>query len=194
MSAGWEAVAGRFAALRSDIGTDIVTNWARRLPLRTSIVDVGCGTGDPIARALAAQGFSLFGIDPASSMIAAFHARIPGAATACECAETSRFFDRHFDAAVAIGLLFLLPEASQRAIIMQVGRALHPGGHFLFTAPRQPCQWDDSLTGRPSLSLGGARYRALLAEAGCELIGSFVDASENHYLMRAPRDISLALT
>ncbi|WP_439545734.1 class I SAM-dependent methyltransferase [Sandarakinorhabdus sp.] len=180
-SAGWEAVAGRFAALRSDIGVEIVTDWARQLPPGGSIVDIGCGTGDPNALALAGQGFCLFGIDPAPTMIAAFRQRIPGAATACERAEASRFFDRQFDAALAIGLLFLLPEAAQRSIILQIGRALHPGGHVLFTAPPHPCAWTDNLTGKPSRSLGAARYRQLLAAAGCDVIGSKVDTGGNHY-------------
>jgi len=180
-SAGWDGVAERFAALRSDVGTDIVLRWSHQLPRGGAVLDIGCGTGVPIGTCLAAQGFALFGIDPAPKMIAAFRANVPEATAACEPAETSRFFDRRFDGVVAIGLLFLLPEAAQAAVIAGVGRALKPGGSFLFSAPRERCEWQDSLTGRRSRSLGEAGYGALLAAAGLEMVRCHRDGGGNHY-------------
>jgi SAM-dependent methyltransferase len=180
-SAGWDGVADRFAALRSDVGTDIVLRWSRQLPRGGAVLDIGCGTGVPIGTCLAAQGFALFGIDPAPKMIAAFHANVPEATAACEPAETSHFFDRRFDGVVAIGLLFLLPEAAQAAVIGRVGRVLQPGGRFLFSAPSERCDWEDSLTGRRSWSLGDAGYEALLEAAGLEMVGSHRDGGGNHY-------------
>ncbi|MGN7999742.1 class I SAM-dependent DNA methyltransferase [Sphingomonas sp. 22176] len=180
-SAGWDAVAERFAALRSDVGTDIVLRWSRQLPRGGAVLDIGCGTGVPIGACLAAQGFALFGIDPAPKMIAAFRANVPEAAAACEPAETSRFFDRRFDGVVAIGLLFLLPEAAQTAVIGRAGRVLPPGGRFLFSAPRERCDWEDSLTGRRSRSLGEAEYDALLAAAGLKMVRCRRDTGGNDY-------------
>jgi hypothetical protein len=55
---------------------------------------------------------------------------------------------------MAVGLLFLLSEDSQRDLIRRVGLALNSGGRFLFTSPAQCCTWTDILTGRESLSLG----------------------------------------
>lgn len=180
-SAGWDAVADRFAALRSDIGMDVVLRWARDLPRGGTVLDLGCGTGVPLARSLADQGFALFGIDPAPKMIAAFRRNLPDARFACEPAERSDFFGRRFDGAIAIGLLFLLPEAVQAALIGRIGRALLPGGSFLFTAPRAACAWTDSLTGRTSRSLGEARYRALLHDAGLRWADTHLDAGGNQY-------------
>lgn len=174
-------MAADFARLRSGIGTQAVVDWAQCLPPGASILDIGCGTGLPVARALWDGGFAVHGIDPAHTLLAAFRRNLPAAPAACEPAETSGFFDRQFDAAIAIGLIFLLPESSQRALIQQVSRVLQPGGHFLFTAPHQACRWTDSLTGRPSRSLGEARYRQLLADAGLVLANGFVDEGANHY-------------
>ena len=56
LSQGWEAVADRFAALRSDVGADVVLRWAAGLPTGGSVVDIGCGTGRPIAVALVGAG------------------------------------------------------------------------------------------------------------------------------------------
>jgi len=180
-SAGWDAVADRFTALRSDVGTDIVLGWSRQLPRGGAVLDIGCGTGVPIGTCLAAQGFALFGIDPAPRMIDAFRRNVPEATASCEPAETSRFFGRRFDGVVAIGVLFLLPEAAQAAVIARMGRALRPGGRFLFSAPRQRCDWRDSLTGRRSQSLGETTYGDLLDAAGLALAARHRDAGANDY-------------
>lgn len=165
-SNGYEGIAGRYLAARSDIGVEVVRDWARTLPLGSSILDIGCGSGWPVATTLAATGHRVAGIDPSPTLLAAFRRALPDANTACEAAEDSRFFGRRFDGAVAVGLLFLLPEAAQAALIARVGRALYPGGGFLFTAPRIAATWRDMLTGRVSRSLGEGAYRALLAGAG----------------------------
>ena len=178
---GWEAVADRFAALRSDIGADIVRRWAQDLPAGGSVVDIGCGTGWPIAVALAGAGLAVSGIDPSPTLLAAFRHALPEAPAACETAEDSGYFGRRFDGAVAIGLLFLLPPTTQATVIDRVAAALRPGGRFLFSAPRIACRWTDTLTGQVSQSLGEEGYRSLLEGAGLRLAGGYEDGGGNHY-------------
>lgn len=180
-SHGWEAIADRFAALRSDVGADIVRRWAADLPPGGSVVDIGCGTGRPIAVALAGAGLTVAGIDPSPTLLAAFRHALPGAPAACETAEESGYFGRRFDGAVAIGLLFLLPPATQATVIGRVAKALRPGGRFLFSAPAIACRWTDTLTGRESQSLGADGYRALLDAAGMRLTDGYADEGGNHY-------------
>lgn len=181
-SHGWEAVADRFAAIRSGVGADIICRWAADLPSGGSVVDIGCGTGRPIAVALADAGFAVSGIDPSPTLLATFRRVLPEAPAACETAEDSGYFGRRFDGAVAIGLLFLLPPATQAMVIGRVAQALRPGGRFLFSAPAVACRWTDTLTGRVSQSLGEAGYRALLDEAGLRSTGTYDDAGGNHYV------------
>lgn len=114
-------------------------------------------------------------------MVAAFKRRFPGVEIACEPAERSRFFERAFDGALAIGLVFLLPADSQRDVIRRMAAALKPGGGLLFSAPREIGVWDDLLTGRRSLSLGAEEYRRIAAGAGLQMVGEHVDEGENHY-------------
>lgn len=180
-SHGWEAVADRFAAMRSDVGADVVRRWARDLPTGGRVVDIGCGTGRPIALALAGAGLAVSGIDPSPTLLAAFREVLPHAPAACEAAEDSGYFGRRFDGAVAIGLLFLLPPVTQAVVIGRVARALRPGGRFLFSAPAVACRWTDTLTGRVSQSLGGQGYRVLLDQAGLRLTDEYDDAGGNHY-------------
>ena len=178
----WNAVAQDFMARRSPvIGVAEVSNWAAAIPAGGSILDLGCGHGFPVASALVKLGFNVYGIDASTEMAQEFQLRLPTAHIRCEAVEQSSYFDRQFDAAIAIGLMFLLNEQSQRQLIHRVAAALHPGGALLFTAPAQAVSWPDSLTGQQSLSLGREVYIALLESCGFELADEFDDEGGNHY-------------
>jgi len=180
-SGGWEAIASNFIAGRSDIGSGVVRQWAKNLRPGADVVDLGCGSGVPISLTLVQEGLAISGIDASPTLLSAFRRRFPEAQAACETVQSSTFFGRKFDAAVAVGLLFLLSEDDQRQVIKSVARALKPGGRFLFSAPRNPCEWKDIQTGRLSRSLGEENYRELLAGAGMRLMNTYVDEGENHY-------------
>jgi 2-polyprenyl-3-methyl-5-hydroxy-6-metoxy-1,4-benzoquinol methylase len=180
---GWEAVARQLIERRdqSHIGVDVVRTWAGTLNRGASILDLGCGSGVPISQALMDDGFIVTGIDASPTLVAAFRRRFPGADIACEQAETSQFLGRTYDAAIAIGLLFVLGEAAQKTLISKVGSALKVGGRFLFTAPSQSCTWNDLMTGRQSRSLGAPAYLAILSQSGLALSGEYTDEGQNHY-------------
>lgn len=180
-SGGWDAVADRFASLRSDVGADVVLRWARNLPSGAAVLDIGCGTGLPIGRALVSAGVRVYGIEPSAKLLAMFHRNLPQAMAMQEPVETSRFFGRTFDGIVAIGVLFLWEPDRQSAALSRMASALRPGGQLLFGAPRQACCWTDSLTGCLSQSLGLEGYERILAGAGCNLAGTETDQGGNHY-------------
>ena len=97
-SEGYDAVVNAYAATRSQTGSAVVRDWARRglLPGAT-ILDIGCGTGDPITRTLLEAGFALWAVDAAPGMVAAFADRFSGTPVACEAAQDGSFFNQHFD-------------------------------------------------------------------------------------------------
>lgn len=182
-SNGYEGVAAQFMAerQRSPVGVATVRRWARLLPKGASLLDLGCGSGVPISEALMNAGLEVYGVDASPTLTAAFRRRFPQAQVACEAVEASPFFGRTFDGIVAVGLMFLLPADVQRRLIHKVARALNPSGAFVFTSPAQVSTWTDVLTGRQSLSLGAAEYKAVLSEAGLSLVGGHVDEGDNHY-------------
>ncbi len=184
-SAGYEAVADAFriARARANIGSALITDWARALPANATVLDLGCGTGVPVAEALARVGCRVWGIDASPSMVRAFHKRFPQFPVACEDLATSPFFGHRFDAVIAVGVLFLLPPETQRQVMLRVADALLPDGVFLFTAPPVPAVWDDVLTGRPSESLGAAGYRTALAAADLTVVDEMEDEGANHYFV-----------
>jgi SAM-dependent methyltransferase len=184
-SNGWDAVATDFMLRRasSAIGLATLQQWATTLPAGAAILDLGCGSGAPNAVALVQGGFHVYGVDASPQLVVAFRENVPEARVACEPVETSDFFDRQFDAAIAIGLIFLLEDEVQRRVIPRIASVLKPGGQFLFTAPTQVATWDDLLTGRQSVSLGEEAYEAILSGVGLRLIEEFVDEGGNHYYL-----------
>ena len=182
-SNGYEAVSGEFITgrTRSSVGAATVRQWAKALPPGGDVLDLGCGPGAPISQTLVDEGLNVYGVDASPSMIAAFRARFPHASAERSDVEDSQFFGRSFDGVVAWGLMFLLPPDAQVNLIHKVAAGLKPGGRFLFTAPRQICEWSDNLTGRKSVSLGSDAYRRILESAGLLLDDETEDEGENHY-------------
>jgi len=183
-SNGYEAVAEVYIAGRGTggtLGARQVRDWAQRLPRGASVLDLGCGNGVPISRALFDSGLAVYGVDASATMIAAFRARFPQAPAECNAAEDSDFFGRTFDGVVAWGLMFLLAPEAQALVIGKVARALKPGGRFLFTSTGQAASWVDGMTGLPSVSLGAERYAELLQAEGLALVEQLRDPGDNHY-------------
>lgn len=185
-SSGYEASAREYQRARSpSIGRSTVLDWSRRLKPGASILELGCGDGIPISKALLDAGFALHGVDASTTFVEEFKRRFPGVEVECNTVEDSAFFNREFDAVVAWGLLFLLPPQTQRMLIGKVARALRSGGQFLFTSPRQAASWPDAVTGQPSVSLGQAAYSRELAASGLKLRETAEDEGQNHYYFAA---------
>ena len=183
-SNGYESVADRYIAHRVDhsfVGVHVVRRWGTRLPIRATVLDLGCGPGAPLSQALVDQGCRVYGIDASPTMAAAFHARFPESPVECGSVLTSRFFERTFDGVLAWGLVFLLEPDEQELLVHKMAAALKPGGQLLFTAPWQVGEWDDTLTKQRSYALGRARYHQLIADVGLEVIGDDIDEGDNYY-------------
>jgi len=187
-SNGYESIAEAFMRARTpSIGPTVVRRWAKALPAGASILDLGCGTGVPISDTLLQERFAVYGVDASETLIATFRERFPGVPAECSRVEESLFFSRSFDAAVAWGLMFLLPADTQRRLIGKVAHALNRPGHFLFTAPKKAGTWTDVMTGLPSYSLGHEGYERELVAHDLRLVGNDTDEGDNDYYFAAKR-------
>lgn len=176
-----EFLAGRGRAPSTAIGTRAVHNWARVLPRGATVIDLGCGPGIPITRALVDEGLNVYGIDASPTFVEAFRHNLPQIPIACEAVEKSSFFHRMFDGVLAWGLIFLLLPEAQQFLIRRMADILVPGGRLLFTSPPEPLVWNDAMTGLESRSLGAAEYRRLLSAVEISVNSEYEDEGQNHY-------------
>lgn len=180
---GYETHAAEFRHWReqSSIGVATVLQWAQSLPPGAALLDLGCGSGLPLGKALAERGFRLYGVDASPTLATAYQQLLPQAQVVCARLEDADFFQRQFAGVLCVGVLFLLPEAAQRQLFSKVAAALSPGGSWLFSAPAQTCRWVDVLTGLESVSLGMDIYKQLLQQAGLQLQAQYQDEGGNFY-------------
>jgi SAM-dependent methyltransferase len=184
-SNGYESIAdiyinGRGQAING-VGSSTARVWARTFKRKSVVLDIGCGTGIPVTKILLDEGLSAYALDASPKMVEAFRQNFPDVVVACESVERSTFFNRSFDGIISVGLMFLLSEQSQRALIPKMAAALNPGGKLLFTAPLYKMEWEDAMTEQLSRSLGAEQYRELIALAGLSIVDEVDDEGGNHY-------------
>ena len=163
------------------IGASTVRAWAQTFPHGATVLDLGSGPGEPGTRILQEAGLKTCAVDASPTMVSVFREHFPAVPIEQNSAEASAFFNRTFDGVLAWGLIFLLKAADQALVIEKVARALNPGGRFLFTAPKEPLEWLDAMTDRPSQSLGAQTYERLLHNAGLTWVTDALDEGANHY-------------
>jgi cyclopropane fatty-acyl-phospholipid synthase-like methyltransferase len=183
LASAYELHAHEFLAARdgSVIGADIASEWASSLPTGTDVIEIACGGGFPVTSALVKAGMKVWAIDASATLLSEFRSRFPDVPTQCASALECDYFGRKFGAAISIGLIFLLEESEQIALLHRVSEILLPNARFLFTAPLQTGTWRDTCTGHTCRSLGEARYVGALESAGFRLVGTRIDQGENNH-------------
>lgn len=168
---------------------------ASSIPAGSLVLDVGCGTGIPITRALLRRGHRVVGLDSSSAMLERFAQNCPEAFAVRGVVQSSPFVECVFDAAVAWGVMFHLnPEDAIKAIA-SVSRIVKPGAPFLFTSGDVDGfeGKEDKMNGVTFRYFSYSRhsYRRILGDHGFALIDVHADSGNNtYYLARraAPRD------
>jgi SAM-dependent methyltransferase len=108
--------------------------WLEQLlpvPTGQLLLDVGCGTGNHLAR-LRAKGFEAAGVDGSPEMLAEARRLNPGADLRPGDVEALPFADAAFELVVCIEVLRYLRDPY--ACVREIARVLRPGGQALVTA------------------------------------------------------------
>lgn len=137
------------------------------LPARASVLDIGCGSGAPIARYLAGAGYVVTGVDASPELIALFGENVPGAEA--HVADMRTFsLKRRFDGVLAWDSFFHLAPTDQRGMFAVFRDHLSTGGALMFTSGPRAGEVYGEFAGDPlyHASLDPDEYRDLLAAHG----------------------------
>jgi len=165
----------------SNVGVKVANRWALALKPCAKVIEIACGGGVPVTRILVDAGLKLWAIDSSPTLIAEFKDRFPDIPVQCTTVLESDYFRRKYDAAISIGLIFLLCESDQIKMLHRVSEILRPGASFLFTAPVEVGTWTDINTDHACISLGRDVYESALEQSGFRVLERYEDSGKNNY-------------
>ena len=152
--------------------SQLVIDFAGMVVPGGHILDIGCGTGYPIASYLSDQGFKLTGIDFTANLLQmAIDRNLPNATFIL-----SDFFDYHpverFDGIIAFDSFFHFPKEKQHLIYSRISPWLVPGAPLLFTHGNKEGEITDSMYGEMFYysCLNTSEVHTLLEGAGFDVI------------------------
>jgi cyclopropane fatty-acyl-phospholipid synthase-like methyltransferase len=169
----YNRIAGWFAANR---GRDLMEKKyldavVGQLPAGASVLDLGCGTGEPILRYLLQQGLQVTGVDASQVMLQLARNAFPQTTFLLQDMRQLQLPQR-FHAIIAWHSFFHLPAADQPAMFPLFAQHLHPGGLLLFTSGTEHGEaWGE--VGGENLyhaSLDTQAYAQLLQENGFRVL------------------------
>jgi len=175
---GYDAVSYHYRA-DGDDGPGERGEWiarlVSRLPAGAAVLDLGCGCGVPVAKALVQAGCAVTGVDLSDVQVDRARRLVPGATFLRADASDVSFPARSFDAVVSLYMFIHLPMDEQAPLIGRIAQWLRPGGILLVTTGHTA--W----TGTDPDWLGGgapmwwshpdaATYRAWFANAGLDVV------------------------
>jgi SAM-dependent methyltransferase len=140
-----------------------------------SILDIGCGAGEPISRYLIEQGCDVTGIDSSSTLIGMCQARFPHQEWIVADMRTLSL-GRRFDGILAWDSFFHLCPEDQRQVFPIFRCHARPGAALMFTSGPGHGEAIGNFNGEPLYhgSLDGEEYRSLLNQNGFDVVKNAV--------------------
>lgn len=120
------------------VGT-VLADLLPRLPSRARVLDLGAGTGRPVASAIAALGHEVTGYDVSQTMVDLARAHVPEGRFELADMRTLDFAEGSWDAVLTMFSMLQLRQTDQRDMLARIARWLTPGGFYVVaTVPHPP--------------------------------------------------------
>lgn len=161
----WDAARGKTLFERAWLD-----RFLHALPAGKTILDIGCGSGDPIARYCRDAGFAVTGIDSSDTLIELCRERFPDGDW--QVADMrSLALGRRFSGLIAWDSFFHLDHDDQRAMFAVFRAHAAPGAALMFTSGPSHGEAIGEFAGERlyHASLDPAEYRSLLAASGFDV-------------------------
>ena len=150
--------------------------FAALLSQGSSILDIGCGSGIPVAGYLIEKGFAVDGVDSSPTLIALCRERFP-LRSWHQVDMRHLALQRTFDGLLAWDSFFHLAHDDQRRMFSIFGRHASPRAALMFTSGTSHGEAIGSYRGESLFhaSLAPAEYRALLKANGFRVVAHVVE-------------------
>jgi SAM-dependent methyltransferase len=166
----YERNARNYVSDRCGVGWD-ESGWLDRfialLPQHATVLDIGCGSGEPIARYLIENGFALEGVDASPTLISVCRERFPQ--QCWHVADMRKLaLGRRFHGLLAWDSFFHLSHDDQRRMFPIFRLHAAAGAALMFTSGTSHGEAIGSYHGEPlyHASLAPEEYRTLLEANG----------------------------
>lgn len=165
--------AAHWAELRGERLTEgaWLDRFCALLPAAADVLDIGCGSGVPIARELVERGVSVTGVDAAPAMLVLFRRNLPSApAVLADMRELA--LEKAFAGILAWDSFFHLSPADQRTMFARFREHAVPDAVLMFTSGPAEGGAIGELEGEPLYhgSLSADEYETLLGVAGFRVV------------------------
>lgn len=169
LACSWDDWAGAVPDLRATY----LERLEARLSPGSDVLELGCGTGEPVAARLAPT-HDYLGVDSSPRMVELAQHNVAGGRF--HVAEMTAFDlpENSLDAVVAFYSIIHVPRDNHPGLFSRIRSWLRPGGYFLgcLTSGDLPQGWEDNWLGRVPMYWSGFdadTNRSLLREAGFRL-------------------------
>ena len=165
-----------------DTGVESVKFAFKKLKPGSTIVDLGCGTGLPLAKTVKQMEMDVLGVDSSRLMIESFKTNFPNTTVIHSRLQDYVFPKTTIKGVLCWGALFHLTPDDQIEVLNNVFNSVASGGRFLFTSANEKNTTIGEMNGISFkyYSLGSAAYNELAKNAGWELIHESEDDG-NYY-------------
>ena len=172
-----------------------IERFLSHLTAGATVLDLGCGGGDPVALHMTAQGFRVTGVDSSPTLLSLAQSRMPEQEWIVADMRTLGL-GRRFDGILAWDSFFHLAYDDQRKMFDVFAAHAKAGSILMFNAGSSHGVAIGAYRGDPlyHASLDSADYEALLAGTGFELLehsaGDFAKGGRTFWTARYTNGVS----
>lgn len=164
----WDEARRRFYGRERDYLDTLLSG----LPAQARVIDLGCGTGRPMAEYVIGKGHRVMGVDQSAALLERARSRFPGEHWILSSIEAYPF-DGRFDAAILWDSLFHIARVRHEPILRSVTAMLPAGGRLMLTVGGSDHpSFTDTMFGQEFFydSNTPEQTEKLLRDRGCRLL------------------------
>lgn len=161
------------------------------LPQSSTVLDIGCGAGDPVDKYLVEHGHKVIGLDISEKQIELARVKVPGGQFSVkDMSELTEGDYQDLDAVVSFYAIFHTPKETHLETLQKINSFLKNNGLLLVTMGSG--EWEGSEENFFGAKMFWSHFGAeknieIIKEAGFEIISDHIDTTggENHLVVLA---------